>query len=50
MHINEQTPASLKKHLKGFKAKVWCDDGSANLISLFTKSFAGADIWAVAKL
>jgi 2-polyprenyl-3-methyl-5-hydroxy-6-metoxy-1,4-benzoquinol methylase len=50
MHVNEQTPGSLKKHLKGFKAKVWCDDGSANLVSLLTKSFAGADIWAVARL
>jgi len=50
MHVNEQTPHSLKKHLKDFKAKVWCDDGSANVISLLTKSFAGADIWAVAKI
>ncbi len=50
MHVNEQTPASLKKHLKDFKAKVWCDDGSANVLSILTRSFGGADIWAVARL
>jgi SAM-dependent methyltransferase len=50
MHVNEQTPASLKKHLRGFNFKVWCDDGSANIISLMTKKFAGADIWALAKV
>lgn len=50
MHVNEQTPASLKRHLKGLESKVWCDDGSSNVISLLTKFFAGADIWAVARL
>jgi 2-polyprenyl-3-methyl-5-hydroxy-6-metoxy-1,4-benzoquinol methylase len=50
MHINEQTPLSLKKHLKGFNTRVWCEDGSANVISLLTKSFAGSDIWAVVKV
>ena len=35
---------------KGFKAKVWCDDGSSNFISLLTKKFAGSDIWAIAKI
>ena len=50
MHVNEQTPASLRKHLKGFKSKVWCDDGSANVISLLTRNFAGADIWAEARI
>jgi 2-polyprenyl-3-methyl-5-hydroxy-6-metoxy-1,4-benzoquinol methylase len=49
MHVNEQTPGSLKKHLRDFKAKVWCEDGSANVLSQITKSFAGADIWAVAR-
>jgi len=50
MHVNEQTPGSLRRLLKGFKAKIWCDDGSSNLISLLTRSCAGADIWAIAKL
>jgi len=49
MHVNEQTPASLSKHLKDFKGRVWCDDGSANVISLLTKSFGGADIWAIVR-
>jgi hypothetical protein len=49
MHVNEQTPASLKKHLKYFNSKVWCDDGSANIISLMTRKFAGSDIWAIAR-
>jgi 2-polyprenyl-3-methyl-5-hydroxy-6-metoxy-1,4-benzoquinol methylase len=50
MHVNEQTPVSLKRHLKGFKTRVWCDDGSANVISLLTGFFGGADIWAIARL
>jgi len=50
MHVNEQTPRSLKHHLKDFKAKVWCNDGSSNVISQLTKHFAGADIWAIARL
>lgn len=50
MHINEQTPASIKSHLKDFRSRVWCDDGSANVISQLTCHFAGADIWAVASL
>jgi len=50
MHVNEQTTSSVKAHLRNFKAKVWCDDGSSNLISLLTKRFAGADIWAVAAI
>ncbi len=52
MHINEQTPRNVKKLLKsrGFKAKVWCDDGSSNVISILTKRLAGADIWAIAKI
>lgn len=51
MHVNEQTPRSVEKLLKskGFTAKVWCDDGSSNVISILTKKFAGADIWAIAK-
>jgi len=49
MHVNEQTPRSLRKLLKNFNAKVWCDDGSSNVISLLTKRFCGSDIWAVAK-
>jgi len=50
MHINEQTPRSVRQLLRGFEAKVWCDDGSSNVISQLTKSFAGADIWAIARL
>ena len=50
MHVNEQTPRSLRKLLKNFKARVWCDDGSSNVMSLLTKNFAGADIWAAARL
>ncbi len=50
MHVNEQTPASLSRHLRQFRARVWCDDGSANVVSLLTRSFGGADIWAVARL
>lgn len=49
MHVNEQTPGSLSRHLRGFNARIWCDDGSANVLSMLTKSFAGADIWAVAR-
>lgn len=50
MHVNEQTPWRVRKLLKGFKAKVWCDDGSSNVISILTKKFAGAEIWAKAKI
>jgi 2-polyprenyl-3-methyl-5-hydroxy-6-metoxy-1,4-benzoquinol methylase len=50
MHINEQTTHSVKRLLEEFEVRVWCDDGSSNLISLLTKRFAGADIWAIAKL
>lgn len=50
MHVNEQTPGRLRKMLKNFKAKVWCEDGSSNVISLLTKRFLGSDIWAVAKV
>lgn len=49
MHVNEQTPGSLRRHLRAFDARIWCDDGSANVLSILTKSFAGADIWAVAR-
>ncbi|NQU73809.1 MAG: class I SAM-dependent methyltransferase [Candidatus Omnitrophica bacterium] len=50
MHVNEQTLGGVKRLLKGFQAKVWCDDGSANIISILTKRFAGADIWAIARV
>ena len=50
MHVNEQTPGSVKRSLRGFDVRVWCDDGSSNLISLMTKKFAGADIWAIARI
>ncbi len=50
MHVNEQAPSGVKKLLKGFKVKVWCDDGSSNVISILTKKFAGAEIWAIAKI
>jgi len=52
MHVNEQTPGRLRKLLKskGFNVKVWCDDGSSNVISILTKKFCGSDIWAVAKV
>jgi SAM-dependent methyltransferase len=50
MHVNEQTPGSLRAHLREFNRRVWCDDGSANVISLLTRSFGGADIWAIARL
>ena len=50
MHVNEQTPGSLRKLLKNFNAKVWCDAGSSNVISLLTKRFCGSDIWAIVKL
>jgi SAM-dependent methyltransferase len=51
MHINEQTPGSLRRHLKlaGLESKIWCEDGSSNLISIICKKFWGPDIWAVAR-
>ena len=51
MHINEQTPATLSRLLAscGFDYKVWCEDGSSNLISIICKRFWGPDIWAVAR-
>lgn len=50
MHVNEQTPFSLRRHLKNFDVKLWCQDGSANLISVLTKKLCGCDIWAVARV
>ncbi|MFH1857227.1 MAG: methyltransferase domain-containing protein [Candidatus Omnitrophota bacterium] len=52
MHINEQSPAFLKKLLRktGFDCKIWCEDGSSNFISILCKRFWGPDIWAVARL
>jgi len=50
MHVNEQTTRGVRRLLKDFEARVWCDDGSSNVISLLTKHFAGADIWAMARL
>jgi len=49
MHVNEQTTRGVKRLLRDFEVKVWCDDGSSNVISLLTKHFAGADIWAIAR-
>ena len=51
MHINEQSPASLKKHLDkaGLESRIWCEDGSSNFISIVCKKFWGPDIWAVAR-
>lgn len=51
MHINEQTPASLKRHLDkaGLDYKIWCEDGSSNFISIICKKFWGPDIWAIAQ-
>lgn len=49
MHVNEQTPQSLAKHLKDFRTRIWCDDGSSNLLSVLTSRVFGADIWAVAR-
>ena len=50
MHINEQTPASLKRHLDKaeLSSRIWCEDGSSNIISIICKKFWGPDIWAVA--
>lgn len=52
MHINEQSPASLKKLLKmfDFDFRVWCEDGSSNIISIMCKRFWGPDIWALVRL
>lgn len=50
MHVNERTLSGVKRLLKDFRAKVWCDDGSSNVISILTKRFAGADIWAIARI
>jgi len=50
MHVNEQTPLSLKRYLKGFDTKIWCEDGSSNVISILTRKFCGCDIWATAKI
>jgi len=52
MHINEQSPTSLKRLLKmlNFDFKLWCEDGSSNFISMVCKKFWGPDIWALAKL
>jgi SAM-dependent methyltransferase len=49
MHVNEQTPASMKRHLSEFDAKVWCEEGSSNVLSILTKKWCGTDIWAVAR-
>ncbi|MFH1775946.1 MAG: class I SAM-dependent methyltransferase [Candidatus Omnitrophota bacterium] len=49
MHVNELTPTGLRKFLKNYNAKVWCDDDSSNIISQLTKNFAGSNIWCVAK-
>ncbi len=49
MHINEQTLWSLKKHLRMFESKVWCEDFSKNFISIITKRIFGNHIWAVAR-
>ena len=48
MHVNEQTLWSLRRHLKIFKAKVWCEDFSKNLLALATRGILGNHIWAVA--
>jgi SAM-dependent methyltransferase len=52
MHINEQSPTSLRRLLKSlnFDFKVWCEDGSSNVISIICKKFWGPDIWAIARL
>ena len=51
MHINEQSPASLKRLLKSFDFdfKIWCEDGSSNIISIICKRFWGPDIWAIVR-
>lgn len=51
MHINEQSPDSLKKMLRAldFDFKIWCEDGSSNVISIICRKFWGPDIWAVAR-
>lgn len=50
LHINVQTPWSLKRHLNryGFKSKIECVDPSKNLLSLLFKRWAGRTIDAVA--
>lgn len=50
MHVNEQTIWSLKKYLRNYDAKVWCEDFSKNVLSIITSGFLGNDIWAIAKL
>ncbi len=48
MHVNVITPARLKKYLKGFDAKVYCEDTSLNPLSLLTQRWWGRDIVAIA--
>ncbi len=50
LHINVQTPGSLKKRLSkyGFKSQVECWDPSRNLLSLIFKRWAGRTIDALA--
>jgi SAM-dependent methyltransferase len=48
MHVNVITPAVLRKLLKGFKARVYCQDPSMNPLSLLAVRWWGRDIVAVA--
>jgi 2-polyprenyl-3-methyl-5-hydroxy-6-metoxy-1,4-benzoquinol methylase len=50
LHINVQTPRSLKKLLSkyGFKSRIECVDPSINLLSLIFKRWAGRTIDALA--
>jgi SAM-dependent methyltransferase len=48
MHVNVATPKKVRSSLSGFKASVWCEDGSLNPLSLLTRRWWGRDIIAVA--
>lgn len=49
MHVNIMTPSKLRKLLQNFNASVVCEDRSANILSLLTRTWWGRDIIVVAR-
>ena len=50
MHCNVMTPGRLKKLLKDFDAKIYCEDPSLHPLSLLLRHWMGRQIVVVAKL
>jgi 2-polyprenyl-3-methyl-5-hydroxy-6-metoxy-1,4-benzoquinol methylase len=50
MHGNVMTPGRLRKLLKNFNARVYCEDPSLHPLSLLLRKWQGRQIVAVAKL